>query len=107
MASNHIPDQRTYAFHLKASEILREKPERMDEVRSVLDHWRAMTGTQAEGWAEKWQALIKDLEVSEIADLICNSGEEMDFYRKSSPFACLLSDAERMEIIQRIKFDYE
>ncbi|WP_339074918.1 hypothetical protein [Teredinibacter turnerae] len=105
--TNHIPDKRTYAFHEKAAEILRGSPERLSEVDDVLRHWRSMPGTQAEGWAEKWQALIADLAADEVAGLICKEGEEMDFYRKSSPFACLLSDEERMEIIRRFKYDHE
>ncbi|ACR11535.1 hypothetical protein TERTU_2389 [Teredinibacter turnerae T7901] len=107
MSVNHIPDKRTYAFHQKAAEILRASPDRLVEVNDVLSHWRTMSGTQAEGWAEKWQELIKDLSAAEIADLICKQGEEMDFYRKSSPFACLLSDEQRMKIIRRFKYDHE
>jgi hypothetical protein len=105
--NNHIPDQRTYAFHKKAAEILRIQPERLAEVNEVLAHWLTMTGTQAEGWAEKWKELIEGLSVPAIADLICEESEEMDFYRKSSPFSCLLSDEERLEIIRRFKYNYE
>ncbi|WP_018274669.1 hypothetical protein WKI13_10460 [Teredinibacter turnerae] len=102
-----IPSQRSYAFHQKAAEILRSSPDQINEVNEVLHHWLTMHGTQAEGWAEKWQDLIKDLNAEEIADLICKQGEEMDFYRKSSPFACLLSDEQCMGIIRRFKYDYE
>ena len=107
MNRKHIPDQRTYAFHQKAAEILRGSPTRLREVNEVLLNWKAMSGTQAEGWAENWQELIDGLSAAEVAELICKEGEEMDFYRKSSPFACLLSDEERMEIIRRFKFDHE
>jgi len=103
----HIPDQRTYAFHQKAAEILRKHPERLKDVHDVLAHWRTLAGTQAEAWAEKWQQLIEHLEVEDIAEFICKEGEEMDFYRKSSPFSCLLSDKERMEILVRFKYDYK
>jgi hypothetical protein len=66
-----------------------------------------MTGTQAEDWSEKWQKSIGGLSATEIADLICKEGEETDLYRKSSPFACLLSEDERLEIIRGVKYDYE
>ena len=66
-----------------------------------------MSSTQAEGWANKWLELIEGLSPSEMAEFICKEGEEMDFYRKSSPFASLLSDEERMEIIRRCKFNHE
>ncbi|WP_019606228.1 hypothetical protein [Teredinibacter turnerae] len=107
MKQTHIPDKRTYTFHQKAAEILRASPDRLNEVRDVLTHWLTLTGTQAESWAEKWQELIDGLCTTEVADLICKQGEEMDFYRKSSPFACLLSDEQRMEIIRRFKYDHE
>lgn len=80
---SHIPDKRTYAFHQKAAEILRACPERLNEVNYVLLNWLTMPGTQAEGWAEKWQELIKGLNTEEIADLICKEGEEMDFFEKA------------------------
>lgn len=67
---SHIPDKRTYAFHQKAAGILRASPNRMIEVNDVLRHWLTLSGTQAAGWAEKWQDLIKDLSATEIADLI-------------------------------------
>lgn len=102
---NHVPDQRTFAFHKKAAEILLSQPERLAEANEVLANWLKMSGTQAAGWAEKWTQLTDGLSIKEIADLICREDEEMDFYRKSSPFSCLLSDDERMEIIQRIKYD--
>lgn len=107
VSSKHIPDQRTFAFHQKAAEILRASPERLNEINDVVLHWLTMFGTQAEGWAEKWQELIDGLSATEVAELICKEGEEMDYFRKSSPFACLLSDEERMEIIRRFKYDYE
>lgn len=75
----------------------------MSEVNDVLRRWLTLSETQAAGWAEKWQDLIKDLSATEIADLICKQGEEMDFYRKSSQFACSLSDEQRIEIIRRFK----
>lgn len=103
----HIPDLRTYAFHQKAADILREEPERLGEIYGVLSNWLEMEGTQAEGWALQWQKLIEGLSAQEVADLICVKGERMDFYRKSSPFACLLSDAERMEIITTFRYNDE
>lgn len=100
----HIPDQRTFAFHQKAAEILRASPDRLNEVNDVLRHWLTKSGTQAEGWAEKWNELIAGLSAHEVAELICKEGEEMDFYRKSSPFACLLSDSDRYDILKRIHY---
>ena len=105
--SSHIPDKRTYAFHQKAAEILCAAPNRINEVNEILLHWRSLVGTQAEGWAEKWQELTIGLSVIEIAELICKEGEEMDFYRKSSPFACLLSSEQRMEILRKFKYDHD
>ncbi|GLS26022.1 hypothetical protein [Marinibactrum halimedae] len=103
----HIPDLRTYAYHQKAAEILKKEPGRLIEIYEILEHWRTLSGSQAEGWAEKWQGLIRDLSASQVADLICKKSEEMDFNRKSSPFACLLSDEERLEILHRFKYEHK
>lgn len=102
----HIPDLRTYAFHQKAAEILVADPERIKEVHQILENWLAKEGTQAEGWAQFWLEKMDGLSVQEIADLICLKDEKMDFYRKSSPFSCLLSEYDRLNILQRYKFDH-
>lgn len=101
----HIPDLRTYAFHEKAAEILSANPERLAEVTAILDHWEKLEGSQAQGWALKWKELIGGLSVPEISELIVRQDEQMDFYRKSSPFACLLSDDDRISIIRKYKFN--
>lgn len=105
--SNHIPDQRTYAFHQKAAEILLANPERIDEIYKILNHWSSMEGTQAQSWAIKWLDTIRGLPVEKVAALIVRQDEQMDFFRKSSPFAGLLSEDERTAILRRYKFSYE
>lgn len=103
----HIPDKRTYAFHLKAAEILLTHPERLNEVHDTLNNWTSLDGTQAQGWAIKWIALIDGLNASEVAKLITQKNEQMDFFRKSSPFAGVLSEEERLSILQKHRFNYE
>lgn len=102
----HIPDQRSYAFHLKAAELLLEKPERINEVYAVLNNWLCFEGTQSHGWANEWLKLIQGMPVPEIAKLIVEKNEKMDFYRKSSPFAGLLSDEQRKEILLTYRYYY-
>ncbi|WP_444997160.1 hypothetical protein [Aliikangiella sp. IMCC44359] len=101
----HIPDLRSYAMHQKASEILLRSPERIEEIHQTLKHWSSMQDTQAQGWALKWMEMIDGLSIEDIAMLIIKKGEEMDFFRKSSPFSTLLSEEERLKIIK--EFNYE
>ena len=103
----HIPDQRTLAFHRKAAEILDQYPERLADVHLVLDNWLKQENTQAGEWAKRWKQLIHGLNAKEVAKLILDEGEQADFYRKSSPFSTLLSESDRLEIINRYKFKYE
>jgi len=105
--TKHVPDQRTLAFHQKAAEILLEHPERLNDVHETLYNWGKLEGTQAQGWALKWLELINGLTVSEVAKLIVEESEQADFIRKSSPFAGLLSEEERMTIIKKYKYNYE
>lgn len=103
----HIPDQRSLAFHKKASEILLESPSRYQEVLKTLENWISQEGTQAQAWAQEWQSFLDGLTVEEVANLITLEDEKMDFYRKSSPFSCLLTEDQRLEIIKRIKYEDE
>lgn len=80
-------------------------PERLDEVTATLDHWEKLEGSQAQGRELKWKEQISGLSVSEISELIVRQDEQMDFYRKSTPFACLLSDDDRILIIHKYKFN--
>ena len=110
MASNkhlHIPDLRSYAFHKRAAQILLENPERINEVYDVLNNWLTLEGTQAQGWANEWLKLIEGKTVVEVANLIVQQDEKMDFFRKSSPFAALLTDEQRQEIIHMYRYKHE
>ena len=103
----HIPDQRTIAFHQKAADILIQHPERLADIHQVLDNWLKLEDTQAEEWAKKWKQIIDGLSAKEVAKLILEEGELADFYRKSSPFPTLLSESDRLEIINKYRFEYE
>jgi len=103
----HIPDLRTYAYHKRASEILLEKPERLEEIYEILNNWATMQDTQAQGWAVTWLTFIEGLDAAQVSELIIQKGETFDFFRKSSPFAALLTEEERHNIINTYKYNYE
>lgn len=103
----HIPDLRTYAYHQRAAEILLESPERLNDIYVILNHWAEMEGTDAHVWAIKWIELINGMDATQVAELIVQKGENFDYYRKSSPFAGLLTEQERLKILNTYKFNYE
>lgn len=102
----HIPDLRTYAYHQKAAEILKAQPERLDEVYNALHHWQTLDDEQLLYWVEQWLNLLDGLDAVQISELIVEKGQTMDLLRKSSPFATLLTEEQRIEIIHTHEYDY-
>ena len=101
----HVPDLRSYAYHERAAEILLNDPRRLDDVYRILNHWAGLYGTQAQEWAAVWLSKIEGLSAQEVSELIVEQGELADYLRKSSPFPALLSEQERLEILERYRYD--
>ena len=90
-------DMRSLAMHTLIARKIARKPELLDVARDNLKHWRTRWGQQTPSWHTEWQAILKR-PWGEIAALITDSGELATRLRQSSPFAGVLSPAERKGI---------
>ena len=71
--------------------------ELLNVARNNLRRWRKRWGRETPPWHTEWQAILKR-PWPEIAALITDSGELATRLRQSSPFAGVLSPAERKRI---------
>jgi hypothetical protein len=96
--SDHLRlDMRSLAMHTLIARRVARNPELLDVARDNLKRWRKRWGRQTPDWHTEWQAILKR-PWREIAALITDSGALAKRLRQSSPFAGVLSPAERKGI---------
>lgn len=97
-SSHRLLDARSLAMHCVIAERLRSDPGRvMSKARENLARWRARAGADVPGYLEEW-ACILSRPWAHIAGVMTDPGEEGTRLRQSSPFAGVLTSAERRAI---------
>lgn len=89
---------RSLAYHRAVARRLR-KP-MVEEARHVLYRWREQ-GRIDQRYAERWERLL-DRPVPEIRRALADESQEADDRRQNSPFAGMISEAERQRILREI-----
>lgn len=89
---------RSLAYHRAVARRLR-KP-MVEEARHVLFRWREQ-GRIDQRYAERWERLL-DRPVAEIRRALVDESQEAGDLRQNSPFAGLISEAERRRIVREI-----
>lgn len=89
---------RSLAYHRAVARRLR-KP-MVEEARHVVFRWREQ-GRIDQRYADRWERLL-DRPVPEIRRALVEESEEADDLRQNSPFAGLISEAERRRIVREI-----
>ena len=90
-------DMRSLAMHTLIARRIARNPELLGVARDNLKRWRKRWGRDTPDWHTEWQAILKR-PWREIAALITDSGALATRLRQSSPFAGVLSPAERKGI---------
>lgn len=90
---------RSLAYHRALARRLRRSM--VEEARYVLYRWRAQ-GHIDDRYADAWERLL-ELPVRDIKRAIVEEGPDADDLRQNSPFAGLLSEAERRRIVREVK----
>lgn len=97
-SSHRLLDARSLAMHCVIAERLRREPDSVvAKARENLARWRARAGTDAPGHLEE-RARILSQPWTQIAGILTAPGEEGTRLRQSSPFAGVLTSAERRAI---------
>jgi hypothetical protein len=88
-------------LHRAIAEKLRAQPELLQIARENLARWRPTAGRSLP-YLKEWQRIV-DGPADQLLELIGGEGEHMTALRQSSPFAGILSPAERWAIYERFE----
>jgi hypothetical protein len=100
-SDHRILDARSLALHALIARKIARAPGLLDIARRNLDRWRAARGTEPPALAE-WRAILAR-PWREVAAVLTDPGEEATRLRQSSPFAGVLSAAERRRIYEAFR----
>ena len=98
MRSHEWIDKRSLALHEAVAAKLEAQPELLETARANLKRWLTSESSAA---LREWQRLLDTLPLPELLGLLRSPDEEAARLRQSSPFAGLLSPAERGAILGR------
>ncbi len=101
VSSHRRIDERSLALHRAVAEKLRAQPELIGIARENLARWRGSAGRNLP-YLEEWQRIL-DGPADELLQLIGQEDEHMTALRQSTPFAGVLSAAERWAIYERFE----
>jgi hypothetical protein len=92
------------AAHRLAVARLREEPQRLLEVRGVLERWRAQAGepTHCDPYWNEWDRLLSE-GVDAIERAVCVPTDQAATLRSMSPLGRLISVGERNELLRQAR----
>jgi hypothetical protein len=100
--SNHVVlDLRSLALHAAIARKIERDPRLLAQARRNLDRWRKTRGREPHALAE-WRAIL-GRPWREVAALLVDPGEHATRLRQSSPFAGVLTPAERRSIYEAFR----
>jgi hypothetical protein len=94
-------DQRSIELHRAIADKLRAYPALLDIARENLDRWSQMPGHSQPYW-DAWRELL-NRPFENLLDLLVEDSERMTAMRQATPFAGVLTPAERWAIYKRFE----
>jgi hypothetical protein len=98
-SSHRIAEARSLAMHVVIAKKIERDPTLLEVPRHNLERWRAQWPDKPPPWWREWRALLQR-PWPEIAALITEPSENAARLRQSTPFAGVLTDAERARIYE-------
>ena len=98
MRSHQWIDERSLALHEAVAARLEAEPHLLEVARANLQRWLAARPVAA---LREWQRLLDGLPLLQLLQLLRSPEDEAVRFRQSSPFAGILSPAERQAILAR------
>ncbi len=89
-------DERSLALHRAIAEKLRANPSLVDVARENLDRWSERNGRSQPYWDE-WRNLL-NRPIEDLLASLVEASEKMTALRQATPFAGVLSPAERWAV---------
>jgi hypothetical protein len=91
-------DERSLAMHQLIAAKVQADPALLDKARANVRRWQASDGSPKLALAE-WEQIL-DGPVNQVAQFLAERSEHATRLRQSSPFAGILTEAERRTIYQ-------
>jgi hypothetical protein len=91
-------DERSLAMHRLVAEKLRTNPALLDRARENLHRWRKTEGSPSLTLAE-WETILSG-PAAQVAQFLEERSERATRLRQSSPFAGILTEAERQAVYE-------
>lgn len=96
MDPHRLAEERSLALHAAVAEILERDPERLVEVRGVLDEW-TRRNLIAAPYAQRWRELLEG-PLHVLKSVLIDDGEEARALRQCTPFAGFVDARTRWRI---------
>ena len=96
-------DFRSWAFHRAVAHKVRDNPALLAIAYENLDRWETFPGSvHSRPLFTKWRTLL-DGPIETLLERMVEDSDTMQQLRSASPFAGILSDRERLEIIEQTR----
>jgi hypothetical protein len=101
-SSHRLIEARSLAMHVMIAQKIERDASLLAVPRRNLERWFARWSDEPPSWMREWRALL-ERPWSEIAGIITEPSENGARVRQSSPFAGVLTPAERMRIYEAFR----
>ena len=101
-SDHRILDARSLAMHCKIAQKITRDPELLDKAKANLERWSEKSKGPAPQYLREWQQIL-ERPWPEIAELITSMSEDATRLRSSSPFAGVLTTAERDQVYEAFR----
>lgn len=104
---HHLAELRSSAYHHAIADKLRARPDLLDTIRrrlqsQLLDESQSAVSPSQRHWAQVWLQIIEQ-PLDELLVFIVERSDRADQLRQSTPFAGVLSPAERWAIHRNVR----
>ncbi len=99
---HEVIDERSHAMHQVIADILRRSPEELSQVTAWIGKRMAdpVYSVQAKEALQEWLEVIQTEGVNGVLNVLDDRGEEAARMRQSTPFAVLMPQDKRLEILE-------
>ena len=99
-------NKRSLALHRLVADKIRNDPALFDKIKATLARWRKIVSPNSQPYLIEWERLVADGIEASLA-MATEDSERATALRKSSPFACVLTEPERLEFLRTWEQDHD
>lgn len=96
-SDHQVLDARSLAMHCRIAQKISNDPDLLEVAMNNLARWRSKSGFEVPAYLDEWQRILSQPWPA-VAAFITSMSDEATRLRSSSPFAGVLTDAERQEV---------